>query len=391
MQAILVIVLCSLLAAAHAQEILFGAYNELRYAMAITFNSTVEASLPEQEQCPNGTGHILFSVDSFAANGPMITRDMGCCPSDYYGCWDDDVNQLLGCCPADAAVCCINPSGTLVGCATQVGQCCGSTICPVGYGCCSFILMQQYPEYYEDNRTGTICCPTDPASGDADAKDLYCDVITVNKDPSDPASFPRSYPAGCLHSFELTLTYCPSANVSCNASNVDSPQNETVCSICGNNTAECLVSAPIKCANDTDCRTFVYNTTEAQYNATNVTSMDIVGGCCPGNLTLCMNGDNSFQVGCADLSIGYSCCGDHICPPYMKCCTTLDAANNTNYLGCCPSATDCCIKNVVDPTAPADATDFFCGVAFNGTACEVNKFAEARWYVVTKPDLFNSV
>lgn len=374
---------------AMAQDIRFGAYSELRYARAIGYNASEEAALPEQEQCPNATGHVLFTVDAFGPNGPPITRDMGCCPVDYYGCWDDDVNQLLGCCPQNASVCCINKDGALVGCAEQVGQCCGISVCPTGYGCCSYVAVQMFPDYYLANQTGTVCCPTAPAAGDADDKDAYCEVLTIPGDPSDPADFPVSYPAGCLHSYEITLDYCAVNTVSCNASLVDAANNETVCNFCYNNTANCSVANPIKCAALSDCSYFLYNTTDAQLNATNVSSIDVLAGCCPPNLTLCMSPNNGYQVGCADTVAGYSCCGEFICPPLMKCCTAIGSANQTDYLGCCPEPTDCCMRNIIDPSATADVTDFFCGASFNGTACSVNKYAESRWFVLTFPSYFN--
>lgn len=372
----------------HCQAIKNGAYTELRYAIAIGYNSSIEASLPEQQRCPNTTGHVLFQVEPYTINGPMITRDMGCCPTDYYGCWDDDVNQLLGCCPPDAAVCCVSTTGQLVGCAVQEGQCCGDSICPIGYGCCSYAPIQQYPEYYYDNRTGTVCCPTVPASGDADAQDLYCDVVTFNEDPSDPASFPRSYPAGCLHSYEITLDYCPVETVNCNVSQTTAGVNSSACDFCGNNTANCSVSNPIKCANLTDCRTFNFTLNEEQANATGVTAVNITGGCCPGNQTLCVHPVFYNQIGCADTTLGYSCCGTFICPPLMKCCTSTGPLNQTNYLGCCPTPTDCCLRNVANPSLPADTTNFFCGASFNGTSCEVNKFAESQWFTITRPEFF---
>lgn len=387
-EAVVILVLGLLAALVYPQAIRNGAYTELRYAVAIAYNSTVELSLPEQQRCPNTTGHVLFQVQPYSLNGPGITRDMGCCPTDYYGCWDDDVNQLVGCCPPDNSICCVGTTGQFVGCAIQEGQCCADTICPVGYGCCSFVPVQQYPEYYDANRTGTLCCPTDPAAGDADAKDLYCEVLTVNDDPSDPASFPRSYPAGCLHSYEITLDYCPVETVNCNVSLTTQGDNSTACLFCGNNTANCSVVYPIKCANLSDCRTFEFVPGEELANATGMSTINITGGCCPGNQTLCVNPVFFNQVGCADTDLGYSCCGPFICPPLTKCCTTIGYLNQTNYLGCCPNPLDCCIKNVADPTATPDSTNFFCGASFNGTSCEVNKFAESQWFTVTQPEFF---
>jgi hypothetical protein len=274
----------------------------------------------------------------------------------------------------------------------QLGQCCEDSICPLGYGCCNYWTPDPYPDYYLANQTGTVCCPTEPAGGDADAKDLYCEILTLPpKDPTDLASFPRSFPAGCLLAYVQPLPYCNVTVVNCNASLVADGSNDTVCAPCGNNTAQCNVPNPIKCANVSDCQYINVTLTPAQENATGLMNVSYLSGCCPGNETLCLDPVSSSQVGCADTTAGYSCCGSFICPPFTQCCTTLSFINTTQYLGCCPDGVQCCMNNVAQYTNTTDATDFFCGAPFNGTQCQVNRLAESRWYVLTKPQFFGNL
>lgn len=334
-------------------------------------------------QCPSGTQHVLAerAIDAPINEAmPIIANiSIGCCPNNTYGCWDENDNRLSGCCsefqPGVPPVCCYNSGRQMFACARYAAQCCGTNVCDSSYACC-----------------GNVCCP----NGNTDPNNItgVCDIQQVT-DPVTNVTVPVVQ--GCLNPGALErCTVTQTYNVSCPPGS-----NFSQCPFCKPGQDTCIfpnTSAPLlnQLCYPGDCvRTniTIQNCTTVLVGCTDgVSVLDLPVGCSSTpTLPMCVYtpvGDVPLLI--ARKPTGYTCCGPFVCSPGMRCCslntTTTDSYGApltvTTYFGCCPDvpAIECCYNNIMDPTDPRQAANFFCGAAFNSTSCQVDKLRAAAYF-----------
>jgi len=343
----------------NAQFSKFSAPNSVNFT-----NCTLSNGFPKS-YCPIGTE----CVDSILAMGvwyPGMTISQtvlseltspGCCPVNTTACLSKTVPfSVPGCCP-DGQTCCFSKlnRGHFLGCVDDPVQCCGDQRCEPGYSCC-----------HQDGTANYYCCPGTYGCGTSMNVSITGNVPTIF------SSVPNAYFTGTNPLVDMrpySMCQMPVAN---GTDHVPWPEDMIVrCgvrgSVCLNATEDCYSKSGINLSLNPD---------------NNATIFEQKGEfCCTKNTTVCMMSERRNQrtiIGCADTSIGESCCASQICPAGSKCCnvlppndgfwvtSTLFPGINTAYNAsippyvpdpynqsaiilpnnaiCCPEGTFCCAK-----------------------------------------------
>lgn len=365
--------------------------------------------LPESSRCYNNTHHVLsrrrnptLSMDLLTASANFNQTTFltnfnihGCCPEDYKGCIRIQDQNVRGCCPPDRT-CCMHEQ-EYVGCASHPNQCCGTRICPEGYGCCAVRRHEKNQGEYSYH-----CCSI-PPSGSINSISSFCEMV----DPGPDEFWRVKRPGSCKIDYYDTLSYCTYAinttviqgNSSVNyLDKIDKPRSFGTCLNCTQ-----------KCADLSECSyksdTFLSQSIETREYA--LVSTETVNGCCPVGTESCHVSNRNTNIGdnkpidtrmCVDATRNETCCGHIMCPAAMKCCyETVQRTRWSNnyalfnislpstyqmreYLGCCPEETDCCA--LVSPRSNNQGgsigyDSFFCGVTYNGIRCAINIYDPA--------------
>ncbi len=387
--------------------------------LAVSLSASLVAGLDSFWTCPPNTDYVLLPVANTLVADPNTYspagfianfRIMGCCQPNSFGCISDKNSRIQGCCPV-GQVCCYDPIGVKIGCADSINQCCGNSICPTGWGCCKGIpqvVSRQavptgsptpLPAVYNQNTVGTFqCCPLPPMANIND-QSTFCEInVTTNA------------PQGCQLAYSSTFDYCPYVEYAYYIGFVPTDPNAFVfdfpvpCSqdISQTNTWLCA-NYTIKCPDPSQCA-YVQAVTEWNYynetsliTQTELMNQSRVVGCCPAGYELCHGvfGQNLFSFGgCANTGAGETCCGKMICPPGTRCCEKTFKTTRPNPIsglpefvtftipmGCCPPELDCCLNHTRSSGRRNSFVDpFYCGEAFNGQDCALNKWQEPFWY-----------
>jgi hypothetical protein len=338
--------------------------------------------------CPNGT----YCVSPVLANNlwyPGLEEAQylasqftspGCCAIGTSPCFDPHLPfSVKGCCP-DGQYCCVDKynKNVLVGCADDYRQCCGSTICPANYSCC-----------YQDDISTYYCCPgLESCSATYNITNSSI-IITDMPNNLSPGVNPILTP--------LPYSLCKQVVVNTTTNNTEFVEwplgSYVICgpagNLCLNATEDCISRSGI-----------VMDTTNP-----NITAQDFLNFgsfCCAKNTTPCAMSVRRRQhgiIGCADESIGESCCASQICPSGSKCChfpfppdqnwapvTLFEGLFNPNntfipgvnmsriyptYDICCPEGTYCCaiLLNLDKTLNPERRTIYgYCGRNANCTS-----------------------
>lgn len=390
-------------------------------ALVIDLHPRFAAKLPGFARCPNGTHYViardrsfLQQISSLTSAGPFPSDDSiyqyrihGCCQPESIGCFDAAKNNLVGCCPT-GSVCCTQGNGH-VGCAHSINQCCGSTICPDGYGCCG-----GKPRTNLDaaaSGLSTVCCPL-PVGADVNDKTTYCEANTLL---SASLQNTTSVWTGCLVSHTSTLPFCDyRGSYSVLAGNntvdwmefIDAGLKRKPCYADGFTSPICF-NLTHKCRDQSECVYYSEVGPGSQAHPNHfepaVVQYERVGGCCPVNTTACTTSNapgyyggnrETSPFGCADPVLNETCCGTNVCPAGTRCCSinvtrdSLDLSaldlslgvpetrNYTIHLGCCPVELECCTNFQRDPGNALLGDRFFCGAPFKNVSCARNMYAD---------------
>lgn len=279
-------------------------------------NCTLRDGVTQKSYCPIGT-ECVNSV--MATNvwypGMKIAQTLlseitapGCCPSNTTPCLSKNMPfNMPGCCP-NGKRCCFSKFNTnrFLGCADDTAQCCGDTICPTGYSCC-----------YQDNVANYYCCPGTSACSPIIGNSSTVNETVVSRIPNN--YFPGSNPLLQIRPYSQCL------RITDNGTNVGPWPEDMVIpcgqfgSLCLNATEDCISKNGINLSLNPNNN----NTIFEQFG-------DI---CCKKNTTICPMSEKKNQrsiIGCADESIGESCCASQICPPKSKCCHFLAPETTSN-------------------------------------------------------------
>lgn len=362
------------------------------------YQTLINATTSPFALCPPNTCHVVMEknvpwLDADDGSVYLTNFSIGCCPTDTYGIYDITDNRLYGCCGARtdnvtldvSPVPCFNFERQLIGCTNVASRCCGNQICGKHYVCC-----------------GGQCCPELDNSGTY-SLEATCETITVE----DIFDNEITYYSGCkktpLFTCEPLITY----NVTCPLPIAWTAEN--TCPYCPYNVSGCTFPPPnstylqLPCGDASDCvanNAIILNCTTITSPCTDgVSYVDIPAGCSnnthtPSNVCIYGTG-NSLSVLIGDRAPDETCCGPFICSTGMRCCsqniTTFQESTGTNittieYYGCCPDSPDiqCCYNNIMDPADPRQNYNFFCGAAFNSTACRVDKLRPALYFAMAQ-------
>lgn len=282
--------------------------------------TTVKSYCPNNLQCINTVLAANVWYQGMTIQNTILSEitSPGCCPVNTSGCFSKFMPfSAPGCCP-DGTSCCFskfNPN-RFIGCVQKTTQCCGDTICPVGYSCC-----------YQDNVANYYCCPGDNA----------CSPVLGNSTGVNFTIYQR-IPNNYFQGSNPLLQMRPHSQ--CLNVYVDDTINQTVIEPWPTNmTIPCGQFGGI-CLNETeDCISSNGINLSLNPNNTNTEFQKFGNICCKKNTTICPMSEKKNQksiIGCADESIGESCCASQICPPQSKCCHILpppDFITTDPYLG----------------------------------------------------------
>lgn len=347
--------------------------------------------------CPTNTCHVVVNKSVpwlTAEDGTVWTANLsiGCCPNDTFGVYDSTDNRLYGCCGRQAGgyaalspIPCFNYQRQMIGCTNVATRCCGDRICGTGYVCC-----------------GGQCCP-EVSYTELYVLDDACELFTT----TDSQGKDVTYASGCKQSplfiCEPLITY----NVTCPPYNASS---EIIsCPYCEINVTNCTFPPPnstylqLPCGAPSDCvkmdAILVNCTTITSPCTDNVSVVDIPVGCTNAshniNNTCIYNLDGPIPSLVGDRAPEETCCGPFICSTGMKCCsqdvTTFINSTGTNstvtqFYGCCPDVPEiqCCYNNIMDPSDPRQALNFFCGAAYESVPCRVDKMRPALFFAMAQ-------
>ena len=272
-----------------------------------------------QSYCPNTT----YCVDPVRAANlwfPGMTAlqtvlsefsSPGCCPFNTNPCFSPLLPwNVPGCCGVNKTCCFskFNPTKFL-GCVDERAQCCGDTICPVGYSCCQ---QDTFSLYY--------CCPgTNACSFGIDLNaSIAANATIISRIPNiyfsggKPLILPKPY-STCLmpaliNNFTVYQPWPDNMTIPCG----------TQGSLCLNATEDCIARNGFNLSLDPNSDLTIF-----QENGM---------FCCKKNTTICpMSVPKNHQtiIGCADESLGESCCASQICPRDFKCCHYFPPQDNT--------------------------------------------------------------
>lgn len=363
----------------------FAVLQYLMYPHAVFVNET---DVFEYNRCGNdtshGNGHVVVDILSLLNENGLVSSDYGCCPVGYVGCANTLFSGIAGCCPPDKRHCCLDSVGEFIGCAESPGQCCGDVVCSPGYGCCSGSYDVSPSDYVPLGLMGGPCCYTNGSNANF-GRD-YCETTEIVTEPDFDSDFAIG---GCLSNITSGLSYCPSDYLKC--TNTSSQAFNGACATCNssitNNTflvINCQPINPIKCGSLSECANVTITVgPNITLDSGAASSYNVPVGCCAAGLSVCTSVRNSMPtfVGCYNASGGESCCGTSICAPGMHCCSIFDSTtNSTAYIGCCPNHIDCCYTNPTNTSDFDPVNNFFCGLPYNGTPCQVNKFIPSSYF-----------
>lgn len=330
-------------------------------------------------QCPNGTDYVLRQKASPVGQNSDFPRDfvIGCCPTNFTGCTLPGNDRVLGCCPQGQQCSYTGGSRAYVGnlrflaCIDEPSQDCNTVRCPAGYLCCPHKNLPQ-----------SICVPHD---GDPDDYEAMCGQ-------------PVQYAPNLLSPMRKVRDYTFYEGG-------QRLRNATLVTVQGvaNVTVDTVVVPPQFVCKTSKSRCRVGDICSlSDFVAYNVTRT-LMSHCCPANHTVChgfaSERDGNVPptlpggfVGCADDVAGEQCCGDSICPPGHKCCSSIHPLSGLLVdKQCCPIELECCYG---DPGRGAVGLPLvenfrhlarsYCGMSVFNNTCAMDRWAPSQNFVMNR-------
>lgn len=332
-------------------------------------------------KCPQNMSYVVLDRKI-----NLFPKVIGCCPLNQKACVLSDEQRVIGCCP-EQQECVVRKHGNLyrfMGCTDKIEQDCSyaGSICPIGYGCCRTF-----------DRTRSFCAPH---NGTVENFQEYCDN-PIQRVPIDTFAFIDDDRID--ESRKIPYTYYTTYKESDVLDNFLLFVNDTK--------EDPTIDPPQRLCNGTKARCHINETCEIEtltfLNQTNNSTLSFAleTYCCPDNHELCYQRNDQPTdtflggfLGCANLALNETCCGDAICPNNHKCCT-IDRFDNTLNQTiivdqfCCPNELQCCYdhpENIVsfNHINPFDQplSYGYCGLNVNGTDCAMDRQLNDNWYLL---------